>query len=96
MPRMRRAATTRRRASHAVCSPVKRCAQSLARACAERSARDPGELLALMVAALRDIDALARVMAYPRTRLAPMLIVRPPHDCLRALAAPRPCAINSS
>ncbi len=59
-------------------------------------ARAPGELISVLIAALRDIDTLARAIAYPRTRLAPMLIVRPPRAALHTRPAPQPCAINSS
>jgi len=58
--------------------------------------RDPATRISVLLAALRDIDALARLVKRRLTRLRPVLPTEPPHDALRTLAIHAPCAADSS
>lgn len=58
--------------------------------------RDPATLISNLLTALREIDKLARSVARRLTRLAPLLVARPPCTVLRTLAVTAPCAADSS
>jgi len=59
-------------------------------------ARDPATRISVLLAALRDIDVLARLVKRRLTRLRPVQPTEPPHDALRTLAIHAPCAADSS
>ena len=63
--------------------------------------RDPAQRIQRLLAAIADIDAFARRYLAPRakrrlTRLFPILMLAPPAAPFFALAAPEPCAVNTS
>jgi hypothetical protein len=64
-------------------------------------ARDPRERIQRLIAAFADIDGLARRTLVPRalrrlTKRCAVIMRAPPADAIRALAAPAPCAADSS